>query len=114
MDRRCPRKLKKHPQKICSFGAFKVWQVTKGKNEKTPVEITTPGCEFFVNHRASCFCFFKYAYEYLNPQKPLSDLEIAYLNCMSLKDLKKTEKSAIKKVKESKLFIELKKMNKNF
>ena len=65
------------------------------------------GCPWGVNHQLANYCFFKYIKEYAS-DKPPSDVEIASLNGISIDTVKKTEKIALAKIRETKEFSSLK------
>lgn len=69
-------------------------------------EAKLPGCPWAVNHQLSNYCFFKYMSDYVD--KPLSEMEVAALNHLSIETVKKTEKSALSKIRESEQFTEIK------
>jgi len=103
MDARCPRKLDNYPEEWCSFAVLRLKALRRAERELTEKEeANCPGCPWAIAHQLSSYCFFKYAKDFLN-ENNISDVEIASLNSISIDTVKKTEKKAIEKVKESDL-----------
>lgn len=99
MDKRCPRKLKKHPTSFCPMAVIRLKAIRNADSELTEAEEDRlPGCPWAINHQMSNYCFFKFIAEYID-QQPLSDMEIAHLNSLSKDTVKKTEKSALAKIR---------------
>jgi DNA-directed RNA polymerase sigma subunit (sigma70/sigma32) len=69
-------------------------------------ESKLPGCNWAMNCQSAAYCFFKYAAEYLQDTS-LSDIEIARMLNVSVDTLKKIEKSALAKVKDSDMMCEM-------
>ncbi len=65
-----------------------------------------PGCPFSVAHQLSCYCFFKYMSEYY-PNQPLTEIEIAHYNTVSVDTVKKTSLHAISELHALKDFTEI-------
>ena len=80
---------------------------TAGKELTEEEEAKLPGCPWAVNHQLANYCFFKYIQDYTG-EKPPSDIEVASLNCISVDAVKKTEKAAINKIRETHEFKSLK------
>ena len=100
MDPRCPRKLENHPEKWCPLAVMRLKALRNAGRELTEEEeAKLPGCPWAVNHQLANYCFFKYAAEYLNPDNPPSDSEIAHFNNISQETVKKTVKKSIEKGK---------------
>jgi hypothetical protein len=109
MDCRCPRELEETPDTWCHLAVLRLKAIrTAGKELSEEEEASLPGCPWAINHQLANYCFFKYAEEYA-PDKPLADVEIAALNCISVDTVKKTEKSALAKIKNTEEFTSLKK-----
>lgn len=101
MDPRCPRKLEKHPDRWCPLAVMRLKALRNADRELTEEEENKlPGCPWAVNHQLASYCFFKYAAEYLDPDNPPSDSEIAHFNNISQETVKKTVKTAIEKGKD--------------
>ena len=108
MDKRCPRGLKCMPTEWCPLAVLRLRAIrTAGKELTEEEEANLPGCPWAVNHQLANYCFFQYIQEYSGDKTP-SDVEIASLNCMSVDAVKKTEKSALNKIRGAKQFEELK------
>lgn len=107
MDPRCPRKLKEYPQEWCSFAVLRLKALRNTANELSEGdEAKYPGCPWAIAHQLSCYCFFKYASKYLDG-RPVSDIEIAYLNSISVEQLKKIERVALDEFKNSNFITEI-------
>jgi len=101
MDKRCPRKLKDYPEEWCSLAVLRLKALRNAGRELTEEEEhNCPGCQWAIAHQLSSYCFFKYAKDYLDGQA-ISDVEIAYLNSISIETVKKIEKIALDKFKNS-------------
>jgi hypothetical protein len=108
MDKRCPRSLKEMPTEWCPLAVMRLRAIrTAGKELSEEEEATLPGCPWAVNHQLANYCFFQYIQNYSGDKAP-SDIEIASLNCMSVEAVRKTEKTALSKIRETKQFKSLK------
>ncbi len=108
MDPRCPRSLEDMPDSYCPLAVMRLRAIrTAGKELTEEEEANLPGCPWAVNHQMSNYCFFKYIKDY-SSDKPPSDIEVASLNCISVETVKKTEKSALNKIRETEEFKDLK------
>lgn len=108
MDRRCPRSLECMPDSFCPLAVMRLRAIRTADHELTEEEESTlPGCPWAVNHQLANYCFFKYIKEY-STDKPPSDTEIASLNCITVDTVKKTEKSALSKIRATEQFKTLK------
>ncbi len=108
MDDRCPRKLSKTPGKWCELAVMRLKAIRQaGRELSEEEESKLPGCPWAVNHQLANYCFFKYIKEYA-VDKPPTDVEIAALNCVSVETVKKTEKSALLKIRVADEFVNLK------
>ena len=107
MDLRCPRKLQDYPTEWCSLAVLRL-KVLRNANKELSEEKESncPGCPWAIAHQLSQYCFFKYAKEYLEGN-PISDVEIAYLNSISIDTVKKTEKKALEEFKKSRMIRDL-------
>jgi hypothetical protein len=100
MDPRCPRGLKCFPGTWCPLAVLRLKAMRNADHEiSQEEEDRLPGCPWAVDHQMSNYCFFKFMDEYAG-DKPLSDIEIASLNNLSVETVKKTEKIALTKMKE--------------
>lgn len=108
MDNRCPRKLEEHPDEFCPLAVMRLKAIRNaGKELSEEEESLLPGCPWAVNHQLANYCFFKFVNDYAG-DKPLSDVEIAALNNISVESVKQTEKSALTKVRLAEEFVEIK------
>lgn len=109
MDKRCPRKLDSMPGTWCPLAVLRLKAIrTAGRELSEEEESKLPGCPWAVNHQLANYCFFKYITEYTG-DKPVSDVEIASLNNISIDTVKQTEKRAIAKLQKADQFTEMKK-----
>lgn len=108
MDPRCPRALQNFPESFCPLAVMRLRAIrTAGKELSEEEESKLPGCPWAVNHQLANYCFFKYIKEYSGDKAP-SDIEIASLNGISIETVKKTERSALAKIRETEEFSSLK------
>lgn len=108
MDKRCPRALECTPDAWCPLAVMRLKAIrTAGRELTEDEESKLPGCPWAVNHQLANYCFFKYIKDYA-ADKPPSDVEIASLNGISVDTVKKTEKSAISKIRDTEQFSSLK------
>jgi len=108
MDKRCPRGLKTMPTEWCPLAVMRLRAIrTAGRELTEEEEATLPGCPWAVNHQLANYCFFQYIQDYTGDKAP-SDVEIASLNCMAVDAVKKTEKAALNKIRETRQFKDLK------
>lgn len=108
MDPRCPRSLECMPKGYCPLAVMRLRSIrTAGRELTEEEESKLPGCPWAVNHQLANYCFFKYIQEY-SGDRPPSDVEVASLNCISVDTVKKTEKSALTKIRETEEFKDLK------
>lgn len=108
MDTRCPRMLDKYPDSACPLAVLRLKAIRNAGKELTEEEESVlPGCPWAVNHQMSNYCFFKFMGDYCN-DKPMSEMEVAAINNISVDTVKKTEKSAIAKLKQVDEFTEMK------
>jgi hypothetical protein len=108
MDERCPRALEDLPSEWCPLAVMRLRAIrTAGRELTEEEESKLPGCPWAVNHQLANYCFFKYIKEFSGDKQP-SDMEVASLNCMSVDAVKKTEKTALNKIRETEQFKSLK------
>ena len=108
MDSRCPRTLETFPETFCPLAVMRLRAIrTAGRELSEEEEAKLPGCPWSVNHQMSNYCFFDYIKNF-SGDKPPSDVEIASLNCMSVDAVKRTEKTALNKIRETEQFKDLK------
>ena len=108
MDSRCPRKLKDYPEEWCSLAVLRLKALRNAGRELTEEEENNcPGCPWAISHQLSCYCFFKYAKDYLEG-KAISDVEIASLNSVSIDTVKRIERLALEKFEDSDMIEQMK------
>lgn len=108
MDPRCPRGLTCTPGEWCHLAVLRLKAIRNaGKELSEEEEAKLPGCPWSVNHQLANYCFFKYISEY-SGDKPLSDVEIASLNGISVDTVKRTEKAALVKIRNTEQFKSIK------
>ena len=108
MDPRCPRALDVLPTEWCPLAVMRLRAIrTAGRDLTEEEEAKLPGCPWAVNHQLANYCFFKYIKQFSGDKQP-SDMEVASLNCISVEAVKKTEKTALNKIREAAQFKELK------
>jgi len=108
MDPRCPRGLQEHPDSFCPLAVLRLKAIRNAGKELTEEEeAALPGCPWAVNHQLANYCFFKYITEYVDEKTP-SDIEIASLNNISVETVKKTEKNALTKIRNTNAMKDLK------
>lgn len=112
MDKRCPRQLGHHPKEWCELAVIRLKSIrSEGRELSEEEESKCPGCPWAVAHQLSCYCFFKYAHDYLPDSQP-SDIEIAATNSISIETVKKVEKKALEKIKDSQMIKNIKEVYK--
>ena len=108
MDPRCPRALSEFPKSYCPLAVMRLRAIrTAGRELTEEEESKLPGCPWSVNHQMSNYCFFDYIKNFSGDKAP-SDIEVASLNCMSVEAVKKTEKIALNKIRDTDEFKDLK------
>jgi hypothetical protein len=107
-DPRCPRTLESTPTEWCPLAVMRLRAIrTAGRELTEDEESKLPGCPWAINHQLANYCFFKYIQEFAG-NKSLSDVEIASLNCVSTETVKKVEKCALTKIRNTEAFKSLK------
>jgi hypothetical protein len=105
MDSRCPRKLENLPEAWCSLAVQRLKTLRHTNKELTEDEESKLcGCPWAINHQMANYCFFKLIADHMPDSRDLSTMEIAHFNNMSVEGVNKTEKKALAKVRESKVF----------
>jgi hypothetical protein len=108
MDTRCPRNLKNMPETWCPLAVLRLKAIRNAGRELTEEEESKlQGCSWAVDHQLANYCFFKYIEEF-TPSRNTSDIELAALLNVSVETIKKTEKSALSKLKNNESFTSLK------
>lgn len=107
MDQRCPRKLDEQPIGFCPLAVLRLKALRNAGRELTEEEeAKLPGCPWAINHQLASYCFFKYVAEFL-PDKVPSEMETAHYMNISTETVKKIEKQALEKIRNTDVFQEL-------
>lgn len=108
MDPRCPRKLEDFPDTWCPLAVQRLKAIRHAGKELTEEEeAKLPGCPWAVNNQVASYCFFKMIGEGMPDTRMFSDNEIARFCSVSIETVKKVEKVAIDKIKNSESFSEI-------
>ena len=108
MNSRCPRALTTHPESWCPLGVMRLKAIRNaGRELSEEEESKLPGCPWATNHQLANYCFFKYMSDY-GEGESASDSEVAALLYVSVDTVKKTEKTAINKIRDQESFKEIK------
>lgn len=108
MDTRCPRQLDSTPASFCPLAVQRLKALRHAGRELTEEEESAlPGCPWSVNHQLANYCFFKFIEQFTPDDKPLSDMEIAHFCNLSTDTVKKIEKKALQKTRETPDFAEI-------
>lgn len=104
MDKRCPRKLAEHPDSWCPLAVLRLKAIRNAGRELTEEEESKlPGCPWAINHQLASYCFFKYM-DNFGEEAPPSEAEVAHMLNVSTDTVKKIQKQAIDKMRQSKEF----------
>ena len=107
-DGRCPLKLENFPEQSCPLAVQRLKALRyAGRELSEEEEASLPGCPFAIQQQLANYCFFKYLDEFLPQEKSLSDMEIAYMCSISIDSVKKVEKKALAKMRDSETFQEI-------
>lgn len=107
LDTRCPRQLEEAPTSFCPLAVTRLRALrTAGRELTEEEESALPGCPWSINSQSASYCFFKYMEEF-NNDSSLSDVEVASLNCLSVETVKKIEKEALNKIRNTEQFKQL-------
>ena len=107
MDSRCPRGLKCLPNEYCSLAVQRLKALRYAGRELTEEEEELlPGCKWAVQNQTANYCHFDLIANHL-PNRSMSDMEIAHTCSVSVETVKKIEKVAIEKLKNSTVFKEI-------
>lgn len=107
-DKRCPRSLSNAPDSYCPLAVQRLKAIRHVGRELTEEEESLlPGCPWSISHQLSNYCFFKFIKDFSPDDKPLSDMEIAHFCSISTDTVKKIEKKAISKMRETSDFKEI-------
>lgn len=106
MDPRCPRRLRDYPTEYCPLAVMRIRAIRGSPKEPTEQEEAgMPGCSFFALHQSSCYCWFKFARDYMRPD--MSHMEIAHLLCLSTDTVRGLEETAFLRAQNSELVEDL-------
>lgn len=81
-----------------------------GRELSEEEEMACPGCNFAINHQMANYCFFSFMEKFSHEEKNLSDMEMAHFLNLPVDCIKKTEKKAIAKLRNSDAIKEVKEM----
>jgi hypothetical protein len=108
MDKRCPRHLESMPDSWCPLAVLRLKAIRNAGRELTEEEeAKLPGCPWAVDHQLSHYCFFQNLAEFTQ-DKSVSDIELAALLNVSVDTIKKIEKTALTKMRDSSTFSSMK------
>jgi hypothetical protein len=101
-DKRCPRQLSCAPTSYCPLAVQRLKAIRHaGRELSEEEEMGLQGCNYAINHQLANYCFFKFISDFSPDEKPLSDMEIAHFCGISVDSVKKIEKKAIAKMRET-------------
>ena len=107
MDDRCPRGLECLPDRYCPLAVQRLKALRHADKELTEEEENLlPGCKWAVQNQTANYCHFDLVANHL-PSRPMSDMEIAHTCSISVEAVKKIEKTAIEKLRNSETFQEI-------
>jgi len=108
MDKRCPRQLESMPDTFCSLAVQRLKALRHAGRELTEEEESKlPGCPYAVNHQLANYCFFKLVENYIPEGRGFSDMEVAHFLNVSMDTVKKVEKKAVQRMRDSSTFKEI-------
>ena len=107
MDARCPRGLECLPDSYCPLAVQRLKALRYAGKELTEEEENLlPGCKWAIQNQTANYCHFDLIANHL-PNRPMSDMEIAHTCNISVETVKKIEKVAIEKLRNTDSFQEL-------
>jgi hypothetical protein len=108
MDQRCPRQLDCLPDQWCALAVQRLKVLRHAGRELTEEEESKlSGCPYAVNHQLANYCFFKLVEDFSPEGRGFSDMEVAHFLNISTDSVRKTEKKAVLKLRDSKTFKEI-------
>ena len=108
MDKRCPRQLDSMPDTFCPLAVQRLKALRHAGRELTEEEESKlPGCPYAVNHQLANYCFFKLVEHYIPEGRGFSDMEVAHFLNVSMDTVKKVEKKAVQRMRDSSTFKEI-------
>ena len=78
-----------------------------GRELSEEEEAKLPGCPYAVNHQLANYCFFKLVDNYVPEGRGFSDMEVAHFLNVSIDTIKKVEKKAVQRMRDSSTFKEI-------
>ena len=114
MDPRCPLGKTSMPCSFCPLAVQRLKAIRYNEKQELTEEEEDllPGCKWAVQNQTAHYCYFNLVSNCL-PNKPLSDIEIAYMLNISVDEVKNVEKTAIEKLKRTEAFKEISKVYDN-
>jgi hypothetical protein len=70
-------------------------------------ESKLPGCPYAVNHQLANYCFFKLVETFIPEGRGFSDMEVAHFLNVSMDTIRKVEKKAVQRMRDSHTFKEI-------
>lgn len=108
MDKRCPRNLEELPGTWCALAVQRLKALRHAGRELTEEEeAKLSGCPYAVNHQLANYCFFKLVEDFIPDGRSFSDMEVAHFLNVSIDSVRKVEKKAVQKLRDSKIFKEI-------
>jgi hypothetical protein len=108
IDKRCPRQLDSMPSTFCALAVQRLKALRHSGRELTEEEESKlPGCPYAVNHQLANYCFFKLIENYIPDSHGFSDMEVAHFLNISTDTVKKIEKKAVQRMRDSSVFKEI-------
>ena len=102
MDARCPRKLSNLPDSWCALAVQRLKALRHaGRELSEEEEAKLPGCPYAVNHQLANYCFFNLVETYIPDNRGFSDMEVAHFLNVSMDTIKKAEKKAVQRMRDS-------------
>lgn len=107
MDKRCPRQLTTHPESPCYLAVLRLKQLRAAGAELSEAdEMKLSGCPWATNSQTANYCFFMYCDKIADGK--LSDVEIASMLNISTDTVRKTEREALSKMRQTDIVKEVK------
>ena len=96
------------PGTFCPLAVQRLKALRHAGRELTEEEESKlPGCPYAVNHQLANYCFFKLVDNYIPDGRGFSDMEVAHFLNVSMDTIKKVEKKAVQRMRESTTFKEI-------
>jgi hypothetical protein len=108
IDQRCLRNLDSMPETWCALAVQRLKALRHAGKELTEEEEEKlPGCKYAVNHQLANYCFFKLVEDFIPEDRNFSDMEVAHFLNVSIDTIKKVEKKAVQRMRDSHTFKEI-------